>query len=179
MSYDLDELLEEQYEEEMYDFYIRRPLEYAYYEEEKKKREEGFHLEREQSEYPKKREPRTNFIKSLKLYKEFKDLGEETIIEVLKEALIETYKEYAGQPEVKIYVDISDTELKVFGEWIVIDDSVNNYKKSTSIPLSEARKYSKDCKVGETINIDINIVPIIKDTLILAKSKLETKKEGK
>jgi N utilization substance protein A len=90
---------------------------------------------------------------ALKALEEEKGIPQAYMIEKIEAALVSAYKkEYGNNTNVRVVIDPSKDDIKVYQQKTVVEEIVN---PQTEISLEDARKYSKRHTVGKLIDIEV------------------------
>ena len=114
-----------------------------------------------------------DFLESLRLFEDDRKIDPDFIMDVLKEAIIKAYQRDMDAPEAKIRVEMTSKEMKIYHDYDVVEDGLEDYDDTLDIHLSEAQKRDPDVKVGDVISDEIDFSTIGRSSVMIAKNMLK------
>ena len=95
------------------------------------------------------------FMEGLDEIEKQKGIKKESVIQALSEAIRKAYIKYiGGEDDADVRVTINEKEIKMSIVKEVMEDAVVDYLEITP---KEAKKYKKNAKVGDHIEIDVPV----------------------
>ena len=113
------------------------------------------------------------FLEALDQIEAEKGISKESILEALKVAIRKAYiKEIEAEDDAEVRVEISDEEIKMYITKTVVEEVDLDY---LDISLADAKKYSKKAKIGDKIDIEVDVNSLKRITATVVKSILRQK----
>ena len=113
------------------------------------------------------------FLEALDQIEAEKGISKESILEALKVAIRKAYiKEIEAEDDAEVRVEITDSEIKMFITKTVVDEIDLDY---LDITLADAKKIKKSAKLGDKIDIEVDINSLRRITAGVVKSILRQK----
>ena len=113
------------------------------------------------------------FMEGLEEIEKQKGIKKESVIQALSEAIRKAYIKYiGGEDDADVRVTINEKEIKMSIVKEVMEDAVVDYLEITP---KDAKKYKKDAKVGDFVEIDVPVEDLARITAVTAKSVLKQK----
>ena len=113
------------------------------------------------------------FLEGLRLFEEDRKVDPEFVLETLKEAIIRTYQKHIDAPAAQIRVEIIDNKMRVFHDFLVVDDESDSFDETLDILYSEAKEIKPDVQVGDTITQEVDFNEIGRSSISVAKNMLK------
>ncbi|MBR2552848.1 MAG: transcription termination/antitermination protein NusA [Erysipelotrichaceae bacterium] len=113
------------------------------------------------------------FLDGLRMFEEDRKVDPEFVLETLKEAIIRTYQKHIDAPAAQIRVEVIDNKMRVFHDFLVVDDESDSFDETLDILYSEAKKIKPDVQVGDTITQEVDFNEIGRSSISVAKNMLK------
>ncbi|MCR5332925.1 MAG: transcription termination factor NusA [Bacilli bacterium] len=113
------------------------------------------------------------FLEALDQIEAEKGISKQSIIDALKVAIRKAYiREIEAEDDAEVTVEITESEIKMFITKTVVDEVDLDY---LDISLADAKKYKKTAKVGDKIDIEVDVNSLKRITAMVVKSILRQK----
>jgi len=113
------------------------------------------------------------FLDGLRMFEEDRKVDPEFVLETLKEAIIRTYQKHIDAPAAQIRVEVIDNKMRVFHDFLVVDDESDSFDETLDILYSEAKEIQPDVQVGDTITQEVDFNEIGRSSISVAKNMLK------
>lgn len=113
------------------------------------------------------------FLESMRIFEDDRKISADFVLDVLKDAIIKTYQKHIDAPAAVIRVESDGKEMRIYHDFLVVEDEDEQFDETLDIQLSDARKINPAIKLGETIAEEVDFNEIGRSSISIAKNMLK------